>query len=99
MKAGGGHKITIGQMVRQWLVKLEWYSTLFPRIPVPVQKSIMEKMKEHPTKMPEEETGNARKGGSPRHIPDGEVSFGEAEKQAQRRPRYNFSFDRLYFLL
>lgn len=88
VKAGGGHKMIMGQMVRQWLVKLEWYSTLFPRIPVPVQKTIMEKLKEHPTKFSqqeEDESSNSRKG-SPRHIPDGELSFGEAEKHAQRRP-------------
>lgn len=37
VKAGGGHMMTVGEMLRQWLVKLEWYSTLFPRIPVPIQ--------------------------------------------------------------
>uniref|UniRef100_A0A915KY58 Uncharacterized protein n=1 Tax=Romanomermis culicivorax TaxID=13658 RepID=A0A915KY58_ROMCU len=36
-RAGGGDPITIGQMVKMFLTKLEWYSTLFPRIPVPVQ--------------------------------------------------------------
>lgn len=30
----------IGLMLRQWLVKLEWFSTLFPRIPVPIQQKI-----------------------------------------------------------
>lgn len=30
--------MTIGQMIRQWLTKLDWFSTLFPRIPVPIQK-------------------------------------------------------------
>ena len=29
--------MTVGDMVRHFLTKLEWYSTLFPRIPVPVQ--------------------------------------------------------------
>ena len=38
VKAGGGHNVTIGEMLRTWLTKLEWYSTLFPRIPVPIQK-------------------------------------------------------------
>ncbi len=38
VKAGGGHNVTIGDMLRQWMTKLEWYSTLFPRIPVPIQK-------------------------------------------------------------
>ena len=47
MKAGGGHSIKIGEMLRQWLTKLEWYSTLFPRIPVPVQKSIEQKLRQY----------------------------------------------------
>lgn len=37
--------MTIGEMLRHWLTKLEWYSTLFPRIPVPTQKDLDEKMK------------------------------------------------------
>ncbi|XP_056637268.1 pre-mRNA-splicing factor 38B [Diorhabda sublineata] len=40
VKAGGGQNMTIGLMLRQWLVKLEWFSTLFPRIPVPIQQKI-----------------------------------------------------------
>lgn len=32
--------MTIGTVLRQWLVKLEWFSTLFPRIPVPIQQKI-----------------------------------------------------------
>mgnify|MGYP005983539069 CR=1 FL=1 len=40
VKAGGGQVMTIGTMLRQWLVKLEWFSTLFPRIPVPIQQKI-----------------------------------------------------------
>lgn len=32
--------MAIGAMLRQWLVKLEWFSTLFPRIPVPIQQKI-----------------------------------------------------------
>lgn len=30
----------MGQLVRNMLQNLDWYSTLFPRIPVPVQKQI-----------------------------------------------------------
>ena len=41
-KAGGGKEITIGEMVKQFLTKLEWFDTRFPRIPVPVQKEISE---------------------------------------------------------
>ena len=44
-KAGGGCTMTIGQMVRSFLLKLEWYGTLFPRIPVPVQKDLEAKLR------------------------------------------------------
>lgn len=44
VKAGGGQTMTIGQMVRLFMTKLEWFSTLFPRIPVPIQKQIEQKM-------------------------------------------------------
>ena len=37
--------MTIGQMVRSFLLKLEWYGTLFPRIPVPVQKELEVKLR------------------------------------------------------
>jgi pre-mRNA-splicing factor 38B len=47
VKAGGGQTMTIGQMVRQWLTKLDWFSTLFPRIPVPIQKQIEQKLGEY----------------------------------------------------
>jgi len=40
VKAGGGHIMTIGEVATHFLTKLEWYSTLFPRIPVPIQKQI-----------------------------------------------------------
>lgn len=39
-RAGGGGSTTIGAIVRQMLIKLDWFSTLFPRIPVPIQKQI-----------------------------------------------------------
>jgi len=47
VKAGGGATMSIGQMLRQWLTRIEWYDTLFPRIPVPTQKEIMEKLHAH----------------------------------------------------
>ncbi|XP_046562051.1 pre-mRNA-splicing factor 38B-like [Haliotis rubra] len=82
VKAGGGHAITIGELCRQYLVKLEWYSTLFPRIPVPVQKSIQEKLKTRPALRPAAEETE--------FIPhernrEEDVSFGEAERAANRR--------------
>ena len=36
--------MTIGQLVRSFLLRLEWYGTLFPRIPVPVEKEIRENL-------------------------------------------------------
>ncbi|CAB3259274.1 unnamed protein product [Arctia plantaginis] len=46
-RAGGGGSTTIGALVRQMLIKLDWFSTLFPRIPVPIQKQIEQKLGEH----------------------------------------------------
>jgi len=49
-RAGFGHgspSMTIGDMVRNLLTKLDWFSTLFPRIPVPIQKDIDLKLREY----------------------------------------------------
>ncbi|XP_026323719.1 pre-mRNA-splicing factor 38B-like [Hyposmocoma kahamanoa] len=46
-RAGGGGTTTIGALVRQMLIKLDWFSTLFPRIPVPIQKQIEQRLAEH----------------------------------------------------
>ncbi|GBM55339.1 Pre-mRNA-splicing factor 38B [Araneus ventricosus] len=46
VKAGGGQIMTIGEMLRHFLSKLEWFSTLFPRIPVPIQKDLESKLSE-----------------------------------------------------
>lgn len=47
--------MTVGEMLRSFLTKLEWFSTLFPRIPVPVQKTIDQQMKNRPRKPPQKE--------------------------------------------
>ncbi|XP_030382407.1 pre-mRNA-splicing factor 38B isoform X1 [Scaptodrosophila lebanonensis] len=47
VKAGGGQVMTIGQMVYQFMTKLDWFSTLFPRIPVPIQKQIEKKIEQY----------------------------------------------------
>ena len=44
VRAGGGQTITIGGIVRHMLTKLEWHATLFPRIPVPIQKDLEKKL-------------------------------------------------------
>lgn len=54
VKAGGGCVMTIGEMLRSYLTKLEWFSTLFPRIPVPVQKHIDQQIKSRPRKVKKE---------------------------------------------
>lgn len=46
-KAGGGNNMTIGEMTENFLVNLDWYGTLFPRIPVPIQKDIETKLRQH----------------------------------------------------
>lgn len=107
VKAGGGCIMTIGEMLRHFLGKLEWYSTLFPRIPVPIQKDIERKLMEHGPllRVGAHKDGPASVGvggggsgaDSPsvglnsstdhkeRHIPDEEVSWGEAERIARLR--------------
>ncbi|XP_033732794.1 pre-mRNA-splicing factor 38B-like [Pecten maximus] len=85
VKAGGGHVMPIGEMIRQWMTKLEWYSTLFPRIPVPVQKDLMQKLKNHQWSRPEPEEQEVVATTQPQHIPDEELSFGEAERMSYRR--------------
>ena len=103
VKAGGGHFIPIGEMLKQFLTKLEWYSTLFPRIPVPIQKQINENMKQHELELraqgkapvsstqPQEEEENERpRGRTNRESPV--VGFGEAERIMKLRGERQGSF-------
>jgi len=46
VKAGGGKEISIGEMVKQFLTRLDWFDTRWPRIPVPVQKEIDDTMEQ-----------------------------------------------------
>lgn len=48
VKAGGGQTLRMGDMLRHFLTKLEWFATLFPRIPVPIQKEIERRLAVHP---------------------------------------------------
>lgn len=52
VRAGGGPPQTIGQVVRHMLTKLDWYCTLFPRIPVPIQKTIEKNLNERDAATP-----------------------------------------------
>ncbi|XP_041752622.1 pre-mRNA-splicing factor 38B isoform X1 [Coregonus clupeaformis] len=109
VKAGGGCVMTIGEMVRSFLTKLEWFSTLFPRIPVPVQKMIDTQMKARPRKVPEKveepekpptEEGRAtegrRRSRSPRRTPSPRRSPKRSRSRShhRERERHGPSFDR-----
>jgi len=100
-KAGGGSMMTMGQMVRSFLLKPDWYGTLFPRIPVPIFKEIEAGLKElnlnDDRKVYADEddhrTGAAVHQSTPpqdaeakrNRDQDGEVSFGEAERYAAKK--------------
>uniref|UniRef100_A0A914W808 Pre-mRNA-splicing factor 38 n=1 Tax=Plectus sambesii TaxID=2011161 RepID=A0A914W808_9BILA len=45
-RSGAGDLMTIGNVCKLMLTKLDWYGTLFPRIPVPIQKDIEAKFHE-----------------------------------------------------
>jgi len=46
IKAGGGKPMTIGEMCKLMLTRLEWFDTRFPRINVNVEKEIRQKLEE-----------------------------------------------------
>lgn len=97
-KAGGGSQMTIGQMIRSFLLKPDWYSTLFPRIPVPIHKDINARLCE--MNLDDErkvyaDEGRGTQGGEAddagRKNPDGggdddekKKKFGEAERRSNR---------------
>lgn len=91
MKAGGGQVMTIGEMLRAFLTKLEWFSSLFPRIPVPIQQKLEKKLNERfppvvaPLRQPKPVLQQPQPAKEARHIPDEEVSFGEAERFSRLR--------------
>uniref|UniRef100_A0A914N524 Pre-mRNA-splicing factor 38 n=1 Tax=Meloidogyne incognita TaxID=6306 RepID=A0A914N524_MELIC len=45
-RSGGGDKMQFGQLIRMMLTKLDFYGTLFPRIPIPIQKEMETKFRE-----------------------------------------------------
>ncbi|XP_055715469.1 pre-mRNA-splicing factor 38B [Phlebotomus papatasi] len=90
VKAGGGQVITIGQMLVQWLTKLDWFSTLFPRIPVPIQKQIETKLNEYAqdygiTLQPVRFTGNNSNAGGERYERGGGGDRSRDDYQGRRR--------------
>lgn len=91
VKAGGGQVMSIGEMLRAFLTKLEWFSSLFPRIPVPIQQKLEKKLNERfppvvaPVRQPKPVLQQPQPAKEARHIPDEEVSFGEAERFSRLR--------------
>lgn len=84
VKAGGGQSMTIGNMLKLFLTKLEWFSTLFPRIPVPIQQKLEKMMAERfPNNPPVRQP--VRQVGGPSRAPAEEDGFGEAEKFSKHR--------------
>uniref|UniRef100_A0A1A7WU37 Pre-mRNA-splicing factor 38B n=1 Tax=Iconisemion striatum TaxID=60296 RepID=A0A1A7WU37_9TELE len=91
VKAGGGCVMTVGEMLRSFLTKLEWFSTLFPRIPVPVQKQIDQQMKARPRKVaqkePEEETNYSEPGKQGEHSHSRTPRRSPSPKRSPKRSR------------
>ncbi|CAL1579785.1 unnamed protein product [Knipowitschia caucasica] len=92
VKAGGGCVMTIGEMLRSFLTKLEWFSTLFPRIPVPVQKAIDQQMKSRPRKVTqteavEEEATNVEPGGQGERHSSRSSRRSQSPKRSPKRSR------------
>ncbi|XP_012350476.1 pre-mRNA-splicing factor 38B isoform X1 [Apis florea] len=109
VKAGGGQVMKMGDILKQFLTKLEWFSTLFPRIPVPIQKELEHRLAERfpqqsmnarNAKPPiilnshgkysnssRKDNGNLTSRNQPRHIPDSEAQWGEAERTSHWRAR------------
>eukprot|EP00058_Branchiostoma_floridae_P003344 XP_002588832.1 hypothetical protein BRAFLDRAFT_129046 [Branchiostoma floridae] len=87
VKAGTGCMMTVGEMLRSFLGKIEWFSTLFPRIPVPIQKDLEGKLASRPLlrKRPAPDAEEEVEEEAAEHIPDEEVSWGEAERRSRAR--------------
>ena len=62
MKAGV--TMTIGELCRYMISKMDWYSTLFPRMPIPVQKELERQLQEYDRNKKKSKTA---------HLEDGEL--------------------------
>jgi len=61
IKAGGGKPMTMGEMCRLMLTRLEWFDTRFPRIAVNVEKQIREQLEQRNKEQEEWERENRHK--------------------------------------
>ncbi|XP_064100070.1 pre-mRNA-splicing factor 38B-like [Macrobrachium nipponense] len=105
VRAGGGQTTTIGQVVRHMLSKLDWYSTLFPRIPVPIQKDIEKKLAERIASKPQNPTVGAysaqgknerygQGGDEQANRPDREYASRDHEYEKDRQKNRERDYDR-----
>ncbi|XP_015905482.1 pre-mRNA-splicing factor 38B [Parasteatoda tepidariorum] len=79
VKAGSGQVMTIGEMLRHFLSKLEWFSTLFPRIPVPIQKDLEKKLSDWRARTKCNITSK------PQDVTEGEVEYQDEERQVEEK--------------
>ena len=79
--------MTIGNMLKQWLTRLEWFETLFPRIPVPIQQDIEYRLraKYGANAITDEFTDNGASNSNIRRTPPPDVI--EAVKRSNNRSR------------
>ena len=97
VKAGGGKEITIGEMVKQFLTKLEWFDTRFPRIPVPVQKEIsdyFEQMKKYAIGYEDVEEAEKKANEKRSRDRDAIPSRREKDRNSDRRPSQSRSYEK-----
>jgi len=86
IKAGGGKPMTIGEMCRLMLTRLEWFDTRFPRIAVNFEKQIRENLEARQREQQEwdNQQGFAQK---PDHGSPGGRSAGRASRDRDSRTR------------
>lgn len=82
VKAGGGQFMTIGNILKNFLCKLEWFSTLFPRIPVPIQQKIEKNMS---ARYPAGMSQKPRESESESRIRDRDAEFRRATERDRTR--------------
>jgi len=74
-----GITMTIGELCRHMLTKLEWYTTFFPRMPVPVQKELEKKLQDYDRNLRKSRTA---------HLEDGELDDDKKyDKNSRNRTR------------
>lgn len=64
LEVKAGVTMTIGELCRYMITKMDWYSTLFPRMPIPVQKELEKQLQEYDRNKKKSKTA---------HLEDGEV--------------------------